>query len=135
VAPPTKTIDLEEVKKLAQMQCTDEEIAAWFGVSRSTIARRKRKKDFREIIDNGMAQGRISVRRHLFKESQDGNVAATIFLAKNLLGYRNVLEAQIDSNSEVAIRWRETVNAARARLARYENRAECLPSRSEAGEG
>jgi hypothetical protein len=102
MAPKAIPIDLDEVKKLAQMQCTDEEIAAWFGVSRSTIARRKRNKQFREIIDNGMAQGRISVRRHLFKESQDGNVAATIFLAKNLLGYKNVSVLAGDSQAPIA---------------------------------
>jgi hypothetical protein len=88
VARPESRIDLVELEKLCNMQCTDEEIAAFFGINKRTIVRRRKVAKFREIMDRGKAKGRISVRRHLFRMASKDNVAAAIFLAKNLLGYR-----------------------------------------------
>ena len=91
MARPEAKIDLAELEKLCGMQCTDEEIAAFFGVSTRTIERRRKVQNFREIMDNAKAKGRVSVRRSLFKLAANGNVAAAIFLSKNLLGYRDVV--------------------------------------------
>jgi hypothetical protein len=77
--------------KLYSMQCTDEEVAAFFGVSTRTIQRRRKVKHFGEAADRAKAKGRVSVRRHLFRLAAAGNVAAAIFLAKNLIGYRDVV--------------------------------------------
>jgi hypothetical protein len=82
-------IDLAELEKLASLQCTDEEIACFFGVSARTIERRKKKPAFAEAMERGRAKGRMSVRRSLFSQAGNGNIAATIFLAKNLLGYKD----------------------------------------------
>ena len=84
-------IDTTEVEKLSRLQCTDEEIASFFGVSRRTIDRRKRQAVFAEAIERGRANGRLSLRRSLWALAFKGNPAANIFLAKNLLGYRDVL--------------------------------------------
>ena len=46
--PAPLDLDLEQMKKLAAMQCTYEEIAAWFGCSRSTLYARE---DYRELIE------------------------------------------------------------------------------------
>ena len=83
-------IDLGELEKLCSLQCTDEELAAWFGVSARTIERRRKQPAFAETMERGRAKGRISVRRMLFGQAAKGNTAASIFLAKNLLGYRDV---------------------------------------------
>jgi hypothetical protein len=91
MARPEANIDLVELEKLCSMQCTDEEVAAFFGVSTRTIERRRKVERFREIMDNAKAKGRISVRRSLFRLAANGNIAAAIFLAKNLLGYRDVV--------------------------------------------
>ena len=40
MARPKARIDLVELEKLCAMQCTDEEIAAFFGVSTKTVERR-----------------------------------------------------------------------------------------------
>jgi hypothetical protein len=40
------------------------------------------------------AKGPLSVRRSLFKLAAAGNVAAAIFLSKNLLGYRDVVNTE-----------------------------------------
>ena len=80
MARPATKIDLVELETLCSMQCTDAEIAAFFGVSTRTIERRRKVARFREIMDNAKAKGRISVRRNLFRLANNGNVAAAIFL-------------------------------------------------------
>ena len=83
-------IDLGELEKLCALHCTDEEVAAWFGVQVRTIERRRKQAAFAAAMERGRAKGRISVRRTLFAQSAQGSAAASIFLAKNLLGYRDV---------------------------------------------
>jgi len=92
---PEAKIDLVELEKLCSMQCTDEEVAAFFGVSARTIERRRQVKQFREIMDRARAKGRVSIRRNLFRQSNAGNIAATIFLSKNLLGYKDVVNNEL----------------------------------------
>jgi len=94
VARPKVKIDSDELEKFCSLQCTDEEIAAFLGVSTKTIARRRKTPRFAEIMDHAKAKGRVSVRRNLFKLAAAGNVAAAIFLAKNLLGYRDVVNTE-----------------------------------------
>lgn len=89
MARPESKIDSVELEKLCGMQCTDEEVAAFFGVSTRTIVRRRLVPKFRDIMDQARAKGRVSVRRSLFKLAAAGNIAAAIFLAKNLLGYKD----------------------------------------------
>jgi hypothetical protein len=73
------------------MQCTDQEIASILGVSTRTIERRRKVQIFREAMERGKAKGRVSVRRNLFRLAGSGNLGANIFLAKNLLGYKDVV--------------------------------------------
>jgi hypothetical protein len=82
-------IDLEQVEKLAAIQCTEAEIASVIGVSESTIDRRKHQPDFAEAMSRGKARGRVSLRRNLWALANKGQPAANIFLAKNLLGYKD----------------------------------------------
>ena len=87
-------INLEDLEKLCGLQCTDEELAAWFGVSLRTIERRRQEPAFAEAMERGKARGRLSLRRNLFGLSAKGNVAASIFLAKNILGYKDVSRSE-----------------------------------------
>ena len=82
-------INLEDVEKLAALQCTEAEIACFLGVSLRTIERRKSQPAFAEAMEKGKARGRVSLRRSLWALAQKGNPAANIFLAKNLLGYKD----------------------------------------------
>jgi hypothetical protein len=94
MARPEAKIDPVELEKLCGMQCTDEEIAAFFGVSTRTIERRRKEKQFGEIMERAKAKGRVSVRRSLFRLAAAGNIAAAIFLAKNLLGYKDIVNTE-----------------------------------------
>ena len=92
---PKAKIDLAELEKLCAMQCTDEEVAAFLGVSTRTIERRRQVKKFNDVMERGKAKGRLSVRRHLFRLAGVGNVAAAIFLSKNLLGYKDYFNSEL----------------------------------------
>src|SRR5579864_9348670 len=96
-------IDLEQVEKLCALQCTDEELAAYFGVSPRTIERRKSQPAFAEAIDRGKARGRVSLRRNLWGLAAKGNPAANIFLAKNLLGYKDYFANELSGPGGGAI--------------------------------
>ena len=82
-------IDLEQVEKLCGLQCTDEELASFFRVNVRTIERRKEQSAFADAMSRGKAKGRLSLRRNLWGLAAKGNPAANIFLAKNLLGYKD----------------------------------------------
>ena len=85
---PRIEIEWKEFDKLCGLQCSEQEIADWFGCSVDTIERRvreQRKSTFAEYFAKHRATGKIAVRRNLFRLSEkQGHVA--IFLAKNLLG-------------------------------------------------
>ena len=102
---PKANIDLGELEKLYGMQCTDDEVAAFLGVSMRTLDRRKKIKSFQEVIERAKAKGRVSVRRNLFRLASNGNVAAAIFLSKNLLGYKDYVANEMSgpNGSPIAI--------------------------------
>src|SRR6266478_6280107 len=83
-------IDLVELEKLCSLQCTDEEIGAWFGVSTRTIESRRKQPQFSEVMNRGKAKGRISVRRAQMKLLESGNGTMGVWLGKQLLGQRDV---------------------------------------------
>lgn len=81
---PEKNISGDQVRALAQIHCTQKEMATVLGCSVDTLQRR-----FKDEMEEGIEQGKTSLRRHLWKLVENGNLGATIFLAKNLLGYRD----------------------------------------------
>jgi len=88
-------IDLEQVEKLAAIQCTEAEIASVLGVSVRTIERRKQHSDFAEAMERGKARGRVSLRRNLWSLANKGQPAANIFLAKNILGMKDYVANEL----------------------------------------
>src|SRR6266576_878306 len=92
----TAKIDLAELERLSAMQCTDEEIAAWFKVTTRTIERRRKKRAFAEVMDRGKAKGRISVRRMQMKLLEQGNATMGVWLGKNILGQTDEIRHEIN---------------------------------------
>ena len=82
----TAKIDLAELEKLCSLQCTDEELAAWFNVTTRTIERKRKNAKFAEVMNRGKAKGRISVRRQQMKLLEAGNATMGVWLGKNILG-------------------------------------------------
>jgi hypothetical protein len=79
-------IDLGELEKLSGLQCTDEETAAWFGVSTRTIEKRRKEPEFLAVMERGKAKGRISVRRQQMKHLEEDNATMGVWLGKQILG-------------------------------------------------
>ena len=94
---PQKEIDVEQLEKLAALQCTYDEIAAWFGVDKSTISRR-----FATEINEGREKGKISLRRKQWKLA-DTNANMAIFLGKNYLGQKDHQDGQSGDMPKIEI--------------------------------
>lgn len=88
-------IDLAELEKLCSMNCTDEELAAWFGCSSRTIERKRKGADFLAAMERGKAKGRISIRRAQMKLAEAGNATMCIWLGKQLLGQRDQVSTEL----------------------------------------
>jgi hypothetical protein len=89
---PATPIDLGETEKLCSMHCSDEEIAAWFGVSPRTIQNRRRQAKFAKVMERGKARGCINVRRAQLRLLEAGNATMAVWLGKNLLGQRDNMQ-------------------------------------------
>lgn len=94
---PIKTINIKEVDKLCEMQCTEREIAAWFDISVDTLERRiKEKTDitFAEYFEQKRGKGKISLRRKQMEMALDGNITMLIWLGKQYLDQKDKQELE-----------------------------------------
>jgi hypothetical protein len=87
-------IDLEQLEKLCSLNCTDQEVADWFGVSTRTIESRRKRPEFADAMRRGRSKGRISVRRAQMKMLESGNGTMGVWLGKQLLGQRDVVTTE-----------------------------------------
>jgi len=88
-------IDLLELEKLCSLQCSDDEIAAWFGVSIRTIRNRRSEPEFFDVMRRGKARGRVNVRRAQMKLLDGGNPTIAVWLGKILLGQRDTSPVRV----------------------------------------
>ncbi len=94
MARPRKEIDKKDFESLCAIQCTLEEIAAFFdnklgGCSKDTVERwcqRTYRCSFAEISVVKRNLGKISLRRKQWDVAQKGNVKMLIHLGENVLG-------------------------------------------------
>lgn len=84
-------IDKVQLGKLVSMGCTLEEIAAFFGVSVSTIMRRKQEPDYYEIFATSKLKMHVSLRQWQLDAARKGNSAMLIWLGKTMLGQKDQL--------------------------------------------
>ena len=91
---PRKEIDVKQFEALCRMQCSIKEIAGFFECGLDTIERfckRTYKKSFSETFQEKRVGGLISLRRSQFQLAEK-NATMAIFLGKNYLGQRDVVE-------------------------------------------
>ena len=98
VGRPKLDIDAEQVKRLARLHCTMQEMADFFGCHRDTL-----HNNFSAEINKGRSEGNISLRRKQWQMAvEKGNVVMLIWLGKQMLGQRNeILES--DNNAPLPI--------------------------------
>jgi hypothetical protein len=89
---PPVDIDLTVLEALAQVGCTNIEIAARFGVSERTIEIRRRSAGFRAVMERGVARGNISLRQKQMKMALAGDRTMLVWLGKNRLGQKDKTE-------------------------------------------
>lgn len=85
---PKFEIDYELVRKLANIQCTQKEIASILGCSDRTL---QNDEEFMRVFKEGIESGRASLRRYQFKLAEK-NASMAIFLGKQYLGQRDNIE-------------------------------------------
>lgn len=85
--PKYSRIDQEQFEKLCGLQCTKEEIAAFFHVDKQTLGswcRRTYGQDFKDVFDDKRGIGKVSLRRTQWRLAESHPNMA-IFLGKNYL--------------------------------------------------
>lgn len=90
---PKKIIDYELVKSLAEIQCTQAEIAAVLKLSVDTLSR---DETFCGIYKTAMNNGKMCLRRLQWKRAMEGCDTMLIWLGKQYLGQFD--KQQIDAN-------------------------------------
>lgn len=91
-------IDVEQLIKLAQMQCTMQEIADWFECSVDTLER-----NFAETIKRAQSKGKVSVKRSLFNKAEQGDLGAIIWFSKNFMGMSDKAEVTNENQIKIVI--------------------------------
>src|SRR5438093_628129 len=92
MARPQIQINWNDVEKLCGLQCTEEEIAQFLGVSVDTLYRackRDHKSSFAEYFAQKRGLGKVSLRRAQWALAQKGNATLLIWLGKQYLGQRD----------------------------------------------
>lgn len=97
MARPKLEIDYNAVEKLANIQCTQEEIANFLDISVRTL---QRDEEFCHIYNKGRENGKMSLRRMQFKLAEKSHAMA-IWLGKQYLGQRDVPEQQEKSENGI----------------------------------
>ena len=92
VGRPPIDIDYDKCKKLAQILCTQSEIASVLGVSLSTL---EHDPEFLRIHKQGLEIGKASLRRMQYKGAEGGNATMLIWLGKQYLGQKDKQETEL----------------------------------------
>lgn len=85
---PKKQIDYGLVEKLAQIQCTQKEIASVLGMSERTL---QKDEKFMEVFNDCKEKGKASLRRIQWRHAEK-SASMAMFLGKQYLGQRDNLE-------------------------------------------
>lgn len=94
---PRKEIDWELVKELAELQCTQDEIASALRISTNTL---RQYPQFLQLHKEGLENGRKCLRRWQYQKARDGNVTMLIWLGKQYLGQRDRIDHTVAERPE-----------------------------------
>jgi hypothetical protein len=95
-------MDLDQVERAASIGCSYEEIAVIVGMARSTFYQRLADNpDIKDLIDQGKARGKSTLRRLQWQRAQGGSDTMLIWLGKNVLGQTD--RTEISGNKEAPL--------------------------------
>lgn len=101
---PRKEIDQKQFEYLCGLQCTKEEICGFFDLTDKTLeswCKRTYKAGFSEVFRQKRGQGKISLRRHQWRLSEN-NASMAIWLGKQYLGQTDKPEGSVDMEDSAA---------------------------------
>lgn len=88
-------ISLRELKKLARLQCTNREAAAFLGIRLTTFTHLLRtNENVKNAWERGKEKGLVSLRRIQWRHADESPPMA-IFLGKQYLGQREVVSSEV----------------------------------------
>lgn len=96
--------DFKSVEYMCLIHCTGEEIAGVMGVDYDTLNRLIKDKynmGFSDYYKSKASQGKMSLRRLQWKSAESGNTSMLIFLGKQWLGQKDIVEAEVKNKIEV----------------------------------
>ena len=85
---PRKEVDWKQFDQLCAIQCTEEEIAAWFDMNLDTLNTRCKEEHgatFSDVYGQKRQAGKSSLRRKQYKAAMEGNPTMLIWLGKQYL--------------------------------------------------
>ena len=87
MARTARKLDYATIAGLAEIACTDREIAAVIGISAEWLCKRKKADPkLREAIEAGHEKGKVSLRRVQWQKALEGHPTMLIWLGKQRLG-------------------------------------------------
>jgi hypothetical protein len=95
---PKKVINYELVTELAEIFCTQEEIATVLNISARTL---QRDEEFCRIYKEGIQNVKSSLRRAQLKSALKGNVTMQVWLGKQYLSQKDKHESDDLTNREL----------------------------------
>jgi hypothetical protein len=90
--------DFNQLIKMAEICCTQEEICGIYGICADTLDARLKERGFDNFSDfykRHAGKGKMSLRRLQWQSAQDGSVPMQIWLGKNWLGQTDKVESEI----------------------------------------
>jgi hypothetical protein len=103
VARPLKEIDKKQFENLCGLQCTKEEICAFFELTDKTLeswCKRTYDKGFSEVFREKRGIGKISLRRAQFELAKK-NATMAIWLGKQFLNQRDQVQVEIKNENNL----------------------------------
>lgn len=95
---PRIQLDVEVLKKLCEIQCTQQEMAYILGCSVDTL-----KRHYSDVINVGKSLSKVTLRRAQWRNAiEKNNVTMQIWLGKNIL---NQTDAPLSEESETILPW------------------------------
>lgn len=103
MARPLKEIDKKQFENLCGLQCTKEEICAFFELTDKTLeswCKRTYNKGFSEVFREKRGIGKISLRRAQFELAKK-NATMAIWLGKQFLNQRDQVQVEIKNENNL----------------------------------
>lgn len=100
MARPKFIIDYNQVKVLAELFCTQEEIATILGCDVRTL---QKDEEFIRIYKRGLEEAKTSLRRMQYLSAKKGNVTMQIWLGKQYLGQRDNKDINVNDLRPITI--------------------------------